>query len=74
MAKKIEKIFYFFLFFIIFITAIIIFLTTYKNIKREGMITQYIKQQIRAPIRKLRDNFSNPTLEYYSNKLNQLLK
>jgi hypothetical protein len=73
MVKKIKKIFYFFIF-IVLIATIIIFLTTYNNIKREGMITRYIKQQIRAPIRKLRDNFSNPTLDYYSNKLNQLLR
>ena len=71
MVKKIEKTFYFFLF---FITTIIIFLITYKNIKREGMISRYIKQQIRAPIRKLRDSFSNPTLDYYTNKLNQMLR
>ena len=74
MVKKIEKTFYFFLFFITTITTIIIFFTTYKNIKREGMISRYIKQQIRAPIRKLRDSFTNPTLDYYTNKLNQMLR
>jgi hypothetical protein len=76
MVKKIKNIFYFFVFFIISIATIIFLttLTTYKNIKREGMITRYIKQQIRAPIRNIRDNFSNPTLDYYSNKLNQLLR
>lgn len=74
MSKKIEKNIYFFSFFLFFMIAIIIFLTTYKNIKREGMIPRYIKQQIRAPMRNLRDTFNNPTLDYYSNKLNQLLR
>lgn len=75
---------------LIFIFFIIIFLSSKQinegcNCGKEGIeninsgrMVGYIKRQIhpivRPVVRKVKSSFTNPTIEYYSNKINQMLK
>jgi hypothetical protein len=61
---------------IIFIFIIFTFLnkqTSCNCSKKEGMLG-YIRRSIRPIVRKTRASFSNPTLEYYNNKLYQIFR
>jgi hypothetical protein len=71
-----KKIYYILFTFIIFF--MIYYVINKQNIEgmtiSSGSVRGYIKHQIRQPIRKFRENFNNPTLDYYVNKLNQILR
>lgn len=86
MKMKLKKnIFLFiFIFIIILILILILSLQKYLNNKQENMTTVtgtmlgHIERKIhpitRPIVRKVKASFSNPTLEYYNNKLYQIFK
>lgn len=75
---------------LIFILATIIFLLSKKNNQdcncgkegieniNSGRMVGYIKRKIhpivRPAVRKVKSSFANPTVEYYINKIDQILK
>jgi len=69
----------------IFIGGLILIIIFSLNYNKEGMtnitsgkMVGYIKRKIhpvtRPIVRKVKSSFENPTFQYYTNKINQLLK
>lgn len=48
------------------------------NKKKEGMISGgmlgHVKRQVRPVVRNVKASFTNPTVEYYANRINQLFR
>jgi hypothetical protein len=75
--KKIKKILYSILF-IGIIFLIMYYIYNKQNLEgmtiSSGSMRGYIKRKIHPSVRKIRQKFDNPKLNYYTNKLNQILR